>query len=104
MFQRLANLGVILLIGGLAALPSAVRPQDTITTHQTQQVVRTAFHARPFPQLVSLDGGALPPADSFRECGPQESAMVRVAGDLVTKLVQPEGGGRQLSAGNTVTS
>ena len=104
MFQRLASFGVILLIAGLAALPRASRSQDAIVTHQTQQLVKTAFHAKLFPQLVSLDGGAVAPADSFRECDAEELAMVRVAGELVAKLVQAEGGGRKWNAGNTLAS
>lgn len=94
----------ILMTAGLAAVPCATLPQDAIVTHQTQQVVRTAFHAKPFPQLVSLEGGAVPAPESFRECDPEELAMVRAAGDLVAKLVQAEGGGRKWSAANTVAS
>ncbi|HET9392468.1 MAG TPA: hypothetical protein VFO29_02925 [Candidatus Rubrimentiphilum sp.] len=92
---------IVLIIAGLAMMTRPALSQDVVVEHHTQQVVRTAFHAKPFPQLVSLDGGAVPPPASFRDCDPGELAMVRAAGDLVAKLVQEEGGGRKWSAAST---
>lgn len=106
MVRGLINLSVGAIVAVLVAMPLAARSQDrTVVTHSvTQQLIKTSFHGSPFPQLVSLEGGAVAPADALGECDSTELAIARAATDLVTKLVQAESGGRKWIAGNTLTS
>jgi hypothetical protein len=106
MIRKLTSLSIAIIVAALAATPLAVRSQDrtVVTQRVTQQLVKSSFHGSPLPELVSLDGGAVAPADALGECDPGELAIARTATDLVTKLVQAENGGRKWIAGNALTS